>query len=260
MKRKLDKVKCGDIYSTTQGCKVEVVEYNHSRDILVEFKDATKHRKVVQLKELRNGKIKNPYHPHVCGVGYIGVGGHPCTIYVDGKPKNSEAYEVWRGILRRCYDIEHQKTCASTYDGCYVNTVWLNFQNFAHWYYNNPYYKKGWHLDKDVIVRYNREYGPLRCAFIPQELNTATTTTKAKRGEYPLGVYFQKESGKFIAQIGKFGENQKALIRTDDPNGAWLVYKAAKEEYMYELGEKWEGKLDQRVIESLKNWTVEETD
>jgi hypothetical protein len=254
-------VEVGKVYKNSQGCFFKVLEYRNSCEILIEFQDENKYKLICDAKGVKTGGVKNPFNPVVCGVGYFGVGPYVCTIRGDdGVKKNSEAYEVWRGIMRRCYDAQHQTKSALTYAGCSVNPIWHNFQNFAHWFYNNEFYQQGWHLDKDIIVRDNKEYGPLRCAFVPPDVNVATTTTKAKRGLYPIGVYKRKKTGKFVAQLGKGGNNQIRLIETPDLLLATAAYKAAKERYMVELGEMWEGKLDPRVITSLKSWVVRETD
>lgn len=251
----------GSIHKDRHGCLLEVIKYESSRKILVEFKDANRYQKWTDAKAIRLGSVKNPYHPHVCGVGYFGVGPFVCSVFDEnGKKSNSEAYEVWRGIMRRCYKEEHQNKRARTYKDCSVNPIWHNFQNFAYWFYNHPYRQEGWQLDKDIMVSGNKEYGPLRCTFVPSDVNVLTTTTKAKRGKYPIGVYFKKDVGKFRSQLATYGGFQKLLIESHDPNECFLAYKKAKEQYMKEVGEQWEGKLDPRVITSLKNWVVKETD
>lgn len=251
----------GKAFTNKQGCHFKVIEYERASRVLIEFQDVSKHRRYTSLKEVRSGGIKNPMFPFVCGVGYLGVGKYSSQEYTDdGVKRNTEAYEVWRGMLRRCYKEDHQTRKAPTYKDCSVNPIWHNFQNFAYWFYNHPYRREGWHLDKDIMVGGNKEYGPLRCTFVPHDVNVLTTTTKAKRGKYPIGVYFKKDVGKFRAQLGTYGGFQKLLIESHDPNECFLAYKVAKEQYMKEVGEQWEGKLDTRVIASLKNWVVKETD
>lgn len=251
----------GEVYKSKQGDYFKIIKYINSNEILIEFQDAGKYRKYCDVKSVKTGSVYNPYHPVVCGVGFFGVGPYKGTERDDKDiKKNTEAYEVWRGIMRRCYSSNHQQTKAPSYVGCTVNQIWHCFQNFAYWFYNHEFRKSGWHLDKDIIVPGNKEYGPLRCTFVPQDVNVATTNTKAKRGLYPVGVYFKKDVNKFRAQLATFGNNQKMLIESHDPHECFLAYKKAKEQYMFEIGEMWEGKLDSRVITSLKSWTVRETD
>lgn len=256
----LDNFKVGQVFTSRQGSDYTIIKINSRDDIIIEFNDGFKFQKSIQIKELTWGGVKNPYFPDVCGVGYFGVGKYVCSVWDEnGKKRNSEAYEVWRGIMRRCYKLDHQET-NPTYKGCSVNLIWHCFQNFAYWYYNNPYKQKGWHLDKDIIVRGNKEYGPLRCAFIPQEVNAITTTTKAKRGDYPLGISVRKRNGKFIAQLGMYGNNQILLAETYNLEDAVQAYNTAKNKYVYDVAVKWQGLVDQRIVDSLKNWTVREND
>lgn len=251
----------GEVYKNTEGTNFVIIEYIKSNKVLVEFQDERKYRKYCAVKEIKSGKVSNPFDKTVLDVGFFGVGPYSGTeVGKNGKKKNSDAYEVWRGILRRCYSLSHQEDKAPSYVGCTVNPIWHCFQNFAYWFYNHEFRESGWHLDKDIIVRDNKEYGPLRCTFVPHDVNVATTNTKAKRGLYPVGVYFKKDVQKFKAQLAKFGSNQKMLIESRDLNECFMAYKKAKEQYMFEIGEMWEGKLDPRVITSLKSWTVRETD
>lgn len=252
----------GQKFVSNQGCEYIVLERKSVSKIQVKFLDANGHEKWIASKEILMGKVKNPFHPEVCGVGFMGVGEYTGTYRNgEGKKTNTPAYEVWRGILRRCYDEKWLSSPrGNSYRGCSMDNRWHNFQNFAEWFYNHKYYNVGWHVDKDIIFRDNRIYGPDTCTLIPHQINVLTTNSKAARGKYPIGVYFKKDIGKFRSQIAKFDQNQKLLVESNDPHVCFLAYKAAKEEYMAEVAMLWEGKIDQRVVDSLKNWTVREND
>jgi hypothetical protein len=255
-------VTVGQKFVSNQGCEYVVIEKISDAKIKVKFLDDYSHEKWVANKEIKAGKVKNPFHPEVCGVGYFGVGDYAGTFINDeGKKTNSPAYEVWRGILRRCYDqVWLDSPRGNSYQGCSTDSRWHNFQAFAEWFYNHKYYNVGWHVDKDIIFRDNRIYGPDTCTLIPHQINVLTTNSKAARGKYPVGVYYKKDVGKFRAQIAKFDQNQKMLVESKDPHVCFLAYKAAKEEYMSEVATIWEGRVDQRVVDSLNNWTVREND
>lgn len=253
-------IKIDDTFTNKQGCEYEVIALDNQVKALIKFTDANAYEKWCDVKEVRRRSIKNPYYPEIYGVGYFGVGKYAGTIEVNGKKKNSEAYEVWRGMLRRCYDENYQRDKAPAYKGCFVNPVWCNFQNFAYWFYNHPYRQKGWHLDKDIISRGNKEYSPLLCTFIPTQINSATTNTKAKRGAYPVGVYFRTCNGKFRAQLATYGSAQKMLIETTDLKLAFNTYKEAKEKYLRELADSYRDRIDPLVYKGLYNWTVSEDD
>ena len=75
------------------------------------------------------GKVKNPHHCSVVGIGFIGQGPYkPSTKYISLK-----SYSTWVSMLQRCYSnitLERQPT----YKGCVVVEEWHNFQNFAKWF------------------------------------------------------------------------------------------------------------------------------
>ena len=71
---KLNKERVGERFKTNEGCEVVIVEYNNANDLLVEFQDKYKAIVPNTYQHCKNGGIKNPYHPSVFGVGYMGVG------------------------------------------------------------------------------------------------------------------------------------------------------------------------------------------
>ena len=64
----------GEIKTSNQGCKMKIIEYNTYDDIIVEFQDEYKAKVHTRYGKFKNGSIRNPYYPEVCGVGYIGQG------------------------------------------------------------------------------------------------------------------------------------------------------------------------------------------
>ena len=90
---------------------------------------------------------------------------------------NSRIYELWKGMLRRCYSKEFLKK-RPTYSNCYVCERWLKLSNFVndiskinnyeHWIKN-----KNYQLDKDIKSNgINKCYCLEECQFISQEENT----------------------------------------------------------------------------------------
>lgn len=258
---KLSNFEVGQVHKSQQGSEFTIVEIINRNNIVIEFNDNFKFRYSVRSVNLATGEINNPYFPSISGVGYLGVGNYACSDYDEnGVRTPAVAYTIWKEMIQRCYNEVRQETQPS-YKGCSVNLIWHCYQNFAYWYYNNPYHQKGWHLDKDIIVRGNKEYGPLRCAFVPREVNyLMRSSSKERSGEYPVGVNKHSSNGKFVARISKAGGKPIELIQTYNLEEAVRAYKLAKEEYLYSVGEKWQGLIDQRVVDSLKNWTVREDD
>ncbi|AUR94350.1 hypothetical protein NVP1193O_219 [Vibrio phage 1.193.O._10N.286.52.C6] len=168
----------------------EVLEYINAKQVLVRF-DNTGTEKWCAAKEVRNGSIKDPHSPTVCGVGVVGLGYSVVT-----SPK---AYECWRGMLRRCY-VEKNNKDWERYGGkgCTVCRDWHNFQVFHEWYTANA--KDGYDIDKDIIVQGNLVYSPEFCNMIPSDLNKMLTfTDKLRKGK--LGVHYNKEKGKYMALV-----------------------------------------------------------
>ena len=56
------------------GYKMKIVEYNGKDDITVEFQDEYNAKVHTGYNNFKKGDVKNPYHPSVYGVGYLGEG------------------------------------------------------------------------------------------------------------------------------------------------------------------------------------------
>jgi len=139
-----------------------VIEYRGWKEIEIEHIDSHKHRAVVRAQHIRDGNVRNPFAPAVCGVGYLGSGPHRAKVC----GKTSRAYQCWRGMLYRCYDPV-LKTKRPTYIGCSVVREWENFQNFFQWWVKEPNSSNaGFDLDKDLRVKGNNIYGPDTCSFV----------------------------------------------------------------------------------------------
>ena len=128
----------------------------------------------------------------------------PC-IKVNGKVVHTNPcpyYRRWLCILGRCFSKQAAKLQPS-YAGNSVCEEWLIFSNFKKWMEKQDW--KGNVLDKDLLVYGNSIYSPETCVFIPAWLNNLFLDAKAKRGELPLGVHFQKynDTNKYNYSISK---------------------------------------------------------
>lgn len=172
-----------------------------------------------------------------------------------GAPR--KALRVWYGMKDRCYNSQVHDKCP-TYIGCSVCDEWKVFANFEAWF--NHHYVEGWSLDKDILVKGNKEYGPNTCCFVPQDINQLFTKRKKKDKDMPTGVkrcLTQGENSKsFYTSIGK-GRKSIYLGRFDTKEEAFAVYKTEKERYIKELADKYKDRLDPKVYEILYNYTVE---
>jgi hypothetical protein len=233
----------GNIFTTNEGYEIEIIEYINSRNITIKFLTNKENILKTELKEIKKGCIKNPYHNSVYEVGYFGVG-----LY----NSNIKAYPIWYNMLSRCYS-KKQQTKRPSYKGCTVAEEWHNFQVFAKWYEDNCV--EDYHLDKDILIKGNKIYSPETCCFVPQEVNSLFTNSK--RGNLPIGV--RKNNKNFIAQIStKEGRITTSVFTT--PEEAFQAYKTTKEAYIKEVADKWKDKIGSRVYQAMYNYQVEITD
>lgn len=241
----------GEKWVTNEGYDVLITEYFNARNCTIQFKSGFI-LKTVDYGNIKKGTIRNPYHPSVYGVGYIGEG-----IYlskVGGKV--TKIYHTWNSMLGRCYSSKCQEK-QPTYIGCSVDERWHNFQVFAEWFENN--YKEGFELDKDILIRDNKVYSPETCCFIPKEINTLLLKRQNGRGNLPLGVSYHKKNNTFIAELSIRG-NSMYLGSFKTKEEAFEAYKIAKESHIKKIADKFILCITTRVYQALINYKIEITD
>lgn len=177
------------------------------------------------------------------GIGFNSKGKHKA---------DSLAYKTWWHMFRHCYSPEHH----TGQTGCAVDDRWLDFQDFADWFYDNPYSNPRYRLNKDLLVPNNKAYGPDTCCFVPQELNKLLTSPASARGDYPQGVYLHKLSSKFIARVS-VGGKQKTIGYYNTPQDAYKAHKLAKEMYVKRMALEWQDHIADNVFDALMNWELD---
>lgn len=251
----LTSVKVGDRFSTNEGYNIEVLEYQAYNKVRVKFLEEDCER-LVAVKEILKGNIKNPFHPVVRGVGFFGIGPHRSKVLGDSTKTTSE-YVHWSSMLTRSYYDGYHKRFP-TYVGCSVDEQWHNFQEFAEWCQWQPGHNMGYVLDKDVLVQGNKVYGPETCVFVPPELNSIIVTQVKPGKGTPAGISFQTSYQKYIVSCAINGKN-KNLGRYKCATEAFAVYKEFKECLVKERAEKYKDVLDERAYQAFMNYTVPET-
>ena len=157
----------------------------------------------------------------------VGVNDKTRPAWVDGKPVKE--YELWMSMLSRCFS-EKVQTRKPTYRGCNVSDNFLNYSFFYDWCQEQIGFGKVddkgryWQLDKDLLFVGNKTYSETTCVFVPQEINSFFTDSGKARGEYPIGVYFDKQKGKFKAYCTVNSKLQH-LGYFNTPQEAFTVYK-----------------------------------
>jgi hypothetical protein len=190
----------------------------------------------------------------------VGVNDKTRPAFVDGK--HIKEYDLWKNMLRRCFS-ENCQNKQPTYKGCNVSDNFLNYTFFYDWCKNQVGFgnvdEKGrsWCLDKDILFTGNKIYSENTCVFVPQEINNFFTDSGNARGEYPLGVYFDKREGKFKAQCNVNGKRQH-LGYFDTLQEAFTVYKPFKEALCKQLALKWKHEIDPRLFNVMMKWSVKD--
>jgi hypothetical protein len=130
----------------------------------------------------------------------------------------------WTHMLERCYNGKNK-----SYLECTVCKEWLTFSNFEKWMKKQDW--EGKELDKDILVYGNKIYSPDTCCFVSKEINVLISNGGRPKGKYPRGVYFNKVSKKFLAQITKFGI-KKHIGSYELPEQAEKAYTIEKAKYI----------------------------
>jgi hypothetical protein len=251
----------GNVFSTKYHGDFMVTEYVNNAEVYIKFL-STGYVTKTALKEIRKGTIKDPYAPTVCGVGYLGVGVHEAKME---NGKSAPAYEVWSGMIKRCYNpVWQQKQGRESYAGCTVDTFWHCYQNFAEWFYNQRMWQHGFHVDKDLRKLGNKVYSEATCSLVPHEVNSFLTGSSCNISprDLPVGIHFCINKKLYIAQIhrGETTKNgkpkQSYLGQYKTKEDALFAYKTAKEGRSKQLAEKYKDVLHPDVYNTLMTFEV----
>lgn len=258
----------GEKNTNNYGEEMEIIKYGGYDDIVIKFTNNgyTMH---TSYNSFKNGRSFSPYAKRVYGHGYVGIGKYKPSIvgkiYNSGHNVMSRIYDVWNGMLERCYDPKYQQN-KPTYKGCYVCDEWLNYQNFAEWYENNYYETNDgevMRLDKDILIKGNKCYSPQTCCFVPNNINVMFTSCKSVRGDLPIGVTYVKQGKKhYRVRVSDYIISNKRLdfgvYMTSQE--AFEIYKLNKEKIIKQVADKYKDQIPQKVYDALYNYEVEITD
>lgn len=184
------------------------------------------------------------------GVGYDSGGVYPKSV----AGRNTKEYAVWHSMMSRCYNKKYQEK-KQTYQDCEVCSEWHDFQSFAKWFVVNGVYDKGFQIDKDLLCAGNKVYSPDTVCFVPSCINNLVITSKAIRGDNPIGVTFRRDTKKYQAQINIKGTNKKIGVYFT-AHEAHKAYVVAKEAYVKRVANEWKDRVSSEVYSALMNWRV----
>lgn len=240
----------GEKFTICDGYEATIISYRKSTDLDVILNEGTIITNI-SYSNLRKGILKNPNHPSVYGVGYIGQGEYGTLI----NGKLSKAYDVWHSFLRRSYWKGYHAS-EKSYKDTTVCEAWKCFQTFAKWFYKNYNSEtmKGWDLDKDILVKGNKIYSPKTCCFVPLEINKFFC--KTKEGKLGLKVGVKINGSGFQCRVHINGERLTSkTFKTQEE--AFFFYKTEKEEYAKVLAEKWKNLIPKEIYNKLIEYKVE---
>jgi hypothetical protein len=231
----LMQMRVGQIYTTNQNCKAEIIEILKHPYVKIEFKDKYKYQTRVDKRSLKKGALKNPYFKVHFNVGFLGE--------VDKTHINYKlCYDKWVDMLKRCYS-EYYHNKFPTYKNVTVCNEWHNLANFQKWF--NETYIKGMHLDKDLLQQgvEHKIYSPNTCIWLPLKINSFIIHRNSNNKSGVIGVTKESENS-WRASCTDFELGKSLYLGTykniDMAKKVYLDFKKIQVEkakkYMYKLG------------------------
>lgn len=226
----------------------EILSITGQQNITIKFLNTGTIVYEQRARSLISGNIKDYYAPHVCKVGYLGVGQYKTNTH-------PTIANLWYQMMERCYTDKHSKHGGFWYSDVTVCDEWHNFQNFAAWC-EKQHKEDGWHLDKDLRKPGNKLYSPDSCCMIPQELNHLLNKNKGQRGEYPIGVTTRTDGRTFRAVVSNPEGKAFSFYGFKTVESAFEKYKTVKSAVIKQQAEKWKDKLPPDVYFNLVNYEI----
>lgn len=183
----------------------------------------------------------------------VGINDWLAPTKVCGKPIWN--YKVWQSMLERCYS-EKFKAKRPTYLNTTCDVRWHSLVNFTEdieKVFGFQNLELGWALDKDIVGGINH-YSLETVCVVPLGLNNLLLTQESQRGEYPIGVSFDKSRGKFLASMKKEARTVN-LGRFDSVQETQIAYKIAKIKHVRYIADKYRGRISEDVYHSLLKYT-----
>jgi hypothetical protein len=153
----------------------------------------------------------------VHGVGYNDIDA-PTKFYKNGKLIILPDYDLWQSMIRRAYSSK-SKNYYSCYKGVTVHPDWHIRSKFNQWLDSQP--QANWQelqIDKDLLVKGNRVYGPDTCCFLTHQENSTFRPYSLNR----LGsAYFDNSIP---------NKKKKRIWRARKSDGSHLGWFSTKEE------------------------------
>jgi hypothetical protein len=163
-----------------------------------------------------------------------------------------KARQIWNGIRQRV-----RKNTA--YRDVKICEEWEKFDNFLEWFkdqVDKGWYRYGRQIDKDLLSPKNvKIYSPETCCFVPPRVNAFAIDSSNKKRSLPPAVRYNSYLEFYYCQYSLGGDNKMSEY-FDCPYKAFLHYKTTKEDMARQVAEVIKDRVDPRVYEALKNYTI----
>jgi hypothetical protein len=248
------KDRTGEVSYTKYGTKATIIQYINRRKVLVEFDDDYKYQYYTSYPNFKNGMLTNPYECRSKnGIGFIGVGQY-------NSKEHKLAYHKWSAIIQRCIKTDYTDESLKSYKGCTICDEWLNFQNFAKWFYENYYEcQEPLCVDKDILIHGNKHYSPETCLLVPQRINLLFIKEKGRRGDLVIGAQHHSSGNGYMSMLSTLNGNKYLGLFSNEID-AFNIYKEEKEKYIKEVADEYKSVIPDKLYDAMYRYEVKITD
>lgn len=240
------------IHTSNYGERFKIIEYNDFYNVKLQYDFGL--IVTTNMVNIRNGCPPNPLRRSTCGVGYSGIG----DFKVSENGVKTAAYLKWQAMLNRIYSkstAESWVRAVKCYSDVSVCDDWLNFQNFAKWYYEESTRITSFdpQLDKDILSKGLNLYSPETCSLVPRKINMVC--------QIGNGVFFDKSRNKWQAKLQKTSDEKCRVVhlgRFENKQDAINAYCKAKDLYVIEIMQEFKNELNPMIISALENFNTYE--
>jgi hypothetical protein len=166
----------------------------------------------------------------------------------------THSFRKWSNLLQRCKEGGTIQQAFPTYIGC--TNEFGSFEEFMDWHVKQVGYGSEHQIDKDLLVRGNKMYGPETCLLVPKSINMIVTARCKPSTGLPAGVSFDKRvSGRKNKYRADFGERRLLGVYATAEE-AFAAYRHYKESRMKALAQEFKSVIDPRAYAALMNYEV----